>query len=69
MLIGLTNTLAIHMQLVNNVLKEYLDVFVVAYLDDILIYSRTKEEHIEHIQKVLTKMLEYNLLLNPKKCK
>jgi hypothetical protein len=44
---GLTNALA------NNVLREYLDIYVVAYLDDILIYSQNEKEHKEHVRTVL----------------
>ena len=44
---GLTNAPATMQALVNDVLREYLNVFCVAYLDDILIYSKTLEEHIE----------------------
>ena len=42
---GLTNAPAIYQDMINDVLREYLDVFVVAYLDDILVYSRTLEEY------------------------
>ncbi len=53
MLIGLTNALATFQRHVNYVLQEYLYKFVLAYLDDILIYSKTMEEHIDHVRKVL----------------
>ena len=45
---GLTNALASFMCLMNNVLSKYLDKFIVVFIDDILIYSKTKEEHDEH---------------------
>jgi hypothetical protein len=38
---------------INNTLIEYLNVFYIAYIDDILIFSKSKEEHIEHVKKVL----------------
>ena len=43
---GLTNALATWQAFINNVLREYLDVFVVVYLDDILVYLQTLEEHV-----------------------
>jgi len=50
---GLTNALAYFMYLMNNVFMEYLDKFVVVFIDDILIYSKTEEEHEEHLRLVL----------------
>lgn len=46
---GLTNAPAIFMHLMNNELKNYLDEFVLVFLDDILIYSKTLAEHKEHV--------------------
>jgi hypothetical protein len=51
------------------VLREYLDIFVVAYLDDILIYSETEEEHVRHVKQVLRALDKYYLRLKPQKCK
>jgi hypothetical protein len=66
---GLTNAPATFQAVVNEVLNEYLDVFVLVYLDDILVYTNgTKEEHIEHVRKVLKKLQEHKLLLKPEKC-
>jgi hypothetical protein len=65
---GLTNAPATFQALVNSVLREYLDHFVVAYLDDILIYSETLEEHEEHVKKVLRKLAEHQLACKPEKC-
>jgi RNase H-like domain found in reverse transcriptase/Reverse transcriptase (RNA-dependent DNA polymerase)/Integrase zinc binding domain/Chromo (CHRromatin Organisation MOdifier) domain len=65
---GLTNAPASCQRLINDTLHEYLDIFVVAYLDDILIFSKTKNEHIEHVRKVLDKLSEKSLLLEPDKC-
>jgi hypothetical protein len=50
----LINALATFYSLVNNILKGYLDIFYIIYLDDILIYLETLEQHIKHIMKVLT---------------
>ena len=68
MLIGLTNALVIFQVVVNNALYKYLDIFILVYLDNILIYtSSTKEEHAKKVRLVLDKLEKYNLLLNLKK--
>jgi hypothetical protein len=53
MLFRLTNALAIFQELINNVLRAHLDIFVVAYLDDILVYSENEEDYVEHVRTVL----------------
>ncbi|GJZ23455.1 putative reverse transcriptase domain-containing protein [Tanacetum coccineum] len=50
---GLTNTPAIFMDLMNRVCRPYLDKFVIVFIDDILIYSKTREEHVEHLRHVI----------------
>jgi hypothetical protein len=50
---GLTNDPGVFMSLMNGVFREYLDKFVQVFIDDILIYSRTMEEHDEHLRLVL----------------
>jgi hypothetical protein len=58
---GLTNELAYFMYLMNKVFMEYLDKFVVVFINDILIYSRSEEEHEEHLHLVLQKIREHRL--------
>ena len=52
-LFSLTNILATFQRMINNVLREYLDIFVVVYFNDILIFLEHFEEHKEHVHKVL----------------
>lgn len=65
---GLTNAPATFQALINNVLRKHLDIFVIAYLDDILIYSENEEEHVKHVTTVLECLDNYNLRLKPSKC-
>ncbi|GJZ13844.1 putative reverse transcriptase domain-containing protein [Tanacetum coccineum] len=53
MLFGLTNAPAVFMDLINQVCKPYLDKFVIVFVDDILIYSKSKQEHEEHLKLIL----------------
>ena len=50
---GLTNVPSVFMCLMNNVMHNYLNKFIVVFIDDILIYSKSKEEHEEHLKIVL----------------
>jgi len=54
--------------MMNKVFMEYLDKFVVAFIDDILIFSKTKEEHAEHLRLVLQKHRENKLYAKKSKC-
>jgi transposase InsO family protein len=65
---GLTNAPATFQALMNETLRPYLDKFVVVYLDDILIFSRTKEEHYKHVQMVFEKLAAEKLYAKPAKC-
>src|SRR6266496_2345538 len=56
-------------RLMNKVLREYIDELVIVYIDDLLIHSKTFEEHIEYIRKVFEKLQEVNLMIKLKKCK
>ena len=64
---GLTNASAIFQVFVNNVLRRYLDQFVIVYLNDILIYSKTREEHVKHVRKVLQALKEADLRIKSEK--
>ena len=55
---GLTNTPASFMCLMNNILRKYLDNFVVVFIDDILIYSKNEQEHEEHLKIVFQLLRE-----------
>ena len=66
---GLTNAPATCQALVNNALREYLDISVVAYLDDILVYSEDLTEHKKHVRQVLERLQDYNLQVDPEKCR
>ena len=65
---GLTNAPATFMTLMNDVFHEYLDNFVIIYLDDILVYSRTREEHIDHLRVVLQTLRKHKLYGKISKC-
>ena len=67
MLFRLTNILILCQRIINDQLHEYLDIFVVTYLDNILIYSKTETEHIQHVKKVLDKLRRAGLLLKLEK--
>jgi hypothetical protein len=58
---GLTNAPGVFMSLMNGVFREYLDKFVQVFIDDILIYSQTMEEHDEHLCLVLQCLREHKL--------
>ncbi|BAE56502.1 unnamed protein product [Aspergillus oryzae RIB40] len=65
---GLTNAPASFQRFINEALGEILDVFVIAYLDDILIFSHSLEEHVQHVQTVLEKLQRAEVRLKLKKC-
>jgi hypothetical protein len=65
---GLTNALAYFMYLMNKVFMEYLDKFMVVFIDDILIFSKNEEEHSEHLRLVLQKLRENQLYAKLNKC-
>lgn len=65
---GLTNAPAAFQRMVNKVLRQFIDRFVIVYLDDILIYSATVAEHEGHVIKVLKVLGEHALYAKPEKC-
>ncbi|GKB39346.1 putative reverse transcriptase domain-containing protein [Tanacetum coccineum] len=65
---GLTNAPAIFMDLMNRVCKPYLDKFVIVFIDDVLIYSKNKEEHGEHLKTILNLLRSENLYAKFSKC-
>jgi len=65
---GLTNAPAYFMDLMNRVFHPYLDKFVVVFIDDILVYSKSKEEHAEHLRIVLSTLTRHKLYAKFKKC-
>lgn len=64
---GLSNDPSIFKRLMNEVMKEFIGKFGIVYLDDILLYNRSKEEHMRHLNYGLYKLQQEKLLLNLKK--
>ena len=65
---GLTNAPAAFMSLMNKIFQPYLDQFVVVFIDDILIYSRSHEEHEQQLRKALQTLREKQLYAKFSKC-
>ncbi|GJR47941.1 putative reverse transcriptase domain-containing protein [Tanacetum coccineum] len=65
---GLTNTPVVFIDLMNRVCRPYLDKFVIVFIDDILIYSKTQEEHVEHLRLVLELLKKEKLYAKFSKC-
>ncbi|GKC98030.1 putative reverse transcriptase domain-containing protein [Tanacetum coccineum] len=65
---GLTNASAVFIDLMNRVFHEYLDRFVIVFMDDILVYSKTREEHEDHLRIVLEFLRQKKLYAKFSKC-
>jgi hypothetical protein len=65
---GLTNALVYFMYMMNKVFMEYLDKFIVVFIDDILVYSWNEGEHEGHLRLVLQKLRDHKLYAKLSKC-
>ena len=65
---GLTNAPPVFQNYMNDVLRPFIGEFCLVYLDDIIVFSKTEDEHKEHLTKVLEKLRENKLYVNPEKC-
>ncbi|MBW0521458.1 hypothetical protein O181_061173 [Austropuccinia psidii MF-1] len=65
---GLTNAPASFQNVVNDIFSDFLDIFVVIYLDDIMVFSSSEEEHVKHVASVLQRLRGNNLFSKPSKC-
>jgi len=66
---GLTNALATFQAYINQALRGLVDDVCIVYLDDILIFSKSEEEHYQHLELVIERLQQAELYANPKKCK
>jgi hypothetical protein len=64
---GLTNASSTFMRLMNEVLREFIEKFVIVYLDDILVFIKTKAEHLKHLAIVMKKLQQEKMLINMRK--
>lgn len=65
---GLCNAPATFQRLMHDIFWEFLDKFVVIYLDDIIVYSKTEDEHLQHLQQVFEVIQRHELYIQPEKC-
>jgi hypothetical protein len=61
---GLINAPILYQSFINNIFRKYLDDFMVAYLDDILIYLKTKKKHIKHVTAILKALEKADVRIN-----
>jgi len=67
MLFDLINASVTFQTFVNNVLRRYLNQFIIIYLNDILVYSKTKKKHVQHVRKVLQTLKKVDLCIKSEK--
>lgn len=65
---SLTNAPTRFMRMMNDVLRSFIDSFVVVYLDDILIFNKMWEENLQHAEKIISTLQDHGLYANKKKC-
>ena len=65
---GVTNAPVQFMNMMNDLLGEYLDKFVLTFLDDVLIYFANPQDHADHLRKILGKLREHQLFMKASKC-
>lgn len=65
---GLSSAPATFQTLMNIIFQDYIDVFLVVYMDDLLIFSKPEKEHLHHIETVLSRLKSEELYVSPKKC-
>ncbi len=68
MLFELTNVSTTYQEIINDILRQYLNQFVIIYLNDIIIYSKILKKHISYVSKILKYLNIKNLHLKSKKC-
>ena len=65
---GLTNAPAAFMDLMNRVFKQYLDIFIIVFIDNILVYSYSEHDHADHLRTVLQTLRDHQLFTKFSKC-
>jgi hypothetical protein len=66
--LGLTNAPSTFQAVMNDVFREYLDDFVMVYIDDILIFSRAAEDHLKHVTLIIARLRQHQLFAKRSKC-
>ena len=66
---GLTNAPTTMPKMINKTLQSYLDRFAIIYMDDILVYSNTKDQHVKHVKMVLDTLKQKKLKIKIEKCR